>query len=302
MKIIILTLFFSLGTIISFAQEFDSSSISNANIVSRIAIDPDYPSIQVSRIGGKWKNKVGASIPFLSGNIHKTEFSISIDPFVEIHDFSPNNDFSWQLWRGSLGMNISWIVNVDNHTSFIIPTTIILHAGYFHESEHATSSDFTTEFTNYFFFESFPNGTFGSFEYIKATAGSVHVINSSSMVYLSLGCKYFPQPIEGGASRELKNALSVQTAFNHMLNESFSTYASAYFEMIGTNFDAASNKFKSNFSRGTLYYRTVEFGVEFPLPRDAHASPFLMYTHSSGRGLDFLENYDDFGGGVRVIL
>ena len=266
-------------------------------------IDPDLPALQISRFGGRWRNKVGTSIELFSVNFSSVTAEFCLEPFVEIHDFNRKNDFSWELWRGSLGVNMFWIYHMKDFNFYYLPKKLIVELGYYHESEHASSAGFTDEFTNYFVFESFPNGTFGSFEYVKGKINFVHTVNNNAQFFQwSLGGKYFPLPIEPGAGRKLRRAFWADFLFKNMLSNKMSVYLGGYYEAISTEFVASESNFKTDFVNGTLHYRILELGIEYTMPGGSRLMPFVSYSNSSGRGLDFLRNYDDLGWGIKVAL
>ena len=264
-------------------------------------IDPDLPAFQFSRVGGRWVNKAGASIRLLHAEMFGANTQFTLEPFVEIHDFSSGKDFSWELWRGSVGMTIQWRFDTRIAVPGFREARANIGIGYFHESDHASSIDFTRVFTTYSSFDEFPNGNFGSFEYVRLQSGMTHIGEGQWMLSWEPFVKIFPTPIERGAGRELRNSYGIDVCVRKMLSNSFSVYAGGYYESFQTAFVASRAGFRPDFNEGALIYRTMELGITQQTER-FRIIPYIAFTNSNGRGLDFLNIYTEVGYGVRIVL
>jgi len=266
-------------------------------------IDPDKPIIQISRIGGRWVNKIGTSIHCARTTLWGIETQISLDPFIEIHDITTKNYFSWELWRGSFGVNVQGVYEFTNNTSVVLPNLIHMSIGYYHESDHASSWEFTRQFTRYFTFEEFQNSSFGSFEYAKLKTGALHFDKEMTwLIDWSFLIRTFPDPLLKKGGRKQNSSFGAEVFAQQKVSDIFSTHIAWYYEIISTDFVAQEAFFLSDFNKGILIYRVVEVEITYTTSSGTRIIPYIIYTHSAGRGLDFLQTYKELGYGFRVLL
>lgn len=263
-------------------------------------IDPDANAVLLGFEGDKWNNKAGGTyeIKLMSNN----QINIWATPggFVNIHNIHSNQFMSWQLWRGNFG--VSGFLEVHDVKWLLPSSRLIWELAWNHESQHATDiKSYVYKYT-YMHPLTFDNGAVRSFEYFKIKANYLwHLSDDKLLLCLGGGYKYFPPPLLR-TQRVLLNAAILEISMERKLFKNFFAYNKFYYETIRNDFVAQEMDYQGNWDKEPFRYRIVEAGIGHISNKHKITHLYLNYSHSNGRGLDFVEVFKSFGFGARFIL
>lgn len=292
-------LLFILGLpIILFCQKDSTTSNFNA---SSISINPDSYTIVVSKIGNKWDNKLGGKYDLDIFNGNKCDITVSIGGFINLHNFSNNQAFSWQLWRGNLGVatsfkfhNVKWLFK-----SSILSAELSAK----HESQHATD---VFEYVKKYMSiqpQNFKNGSLRSFEYLQLKTDYMYPFCKNKCKFgLNIGYKYFPKPLLANAPHLLRNSFFLETGIEWKVYNSGFIYAKFYFEQMKNNFVASEESFNSKWEKAPFTYSIAETGIVYTNKKQKLIGVFFSYSNSNGRGLDFIDITSQYSFGLRMDI
>lgn len=265
------------------------------------SIDPDSYSIVLSKQGNKWNNKIGAGYDLEIICKQRYNLRFLLGGFVNIHDFSTQQAFSWQLWRGNVGAGLEYKIKSPIWFSKIsyLTTEISWH----HESQHVTDLiGYTQEFTN-ITPEEFNNGGIRSFEYYKLSITYVcNVITDKYRLAVSTGYKYFPAPELDNTRKMLLSSVYLETGIERNISKDWHLYTSFFFESLRNCFISEEWKYRGNWNKEPLKFNILECGFTYRKVEGPSIGVFVDYSSSNGRGLDFPMYAKTFGAGLRMEL
>jgi len=286
--------------LVPFLSYCQNEILTNRNII-RANIDPDSYSIELSKMGGKWNNKIGGAYSVELLDNRKINLATSLGAFVNLHDYSKNQSLSWQLWRGNLGLTALFEVKDIN---FIFNSgRLITKLSWIHESDHATDVvGYTNHFTN-ISSQDFNNGGARSFEYYKVS--SKYFCNSRNnkwMFNIGIGYKYFSKPQLENTKQMLQNSFLFETGIKRNIFRRGYLYSEFYYENIKNSFVADQQGYTGSWNKEPFIYRILENGIGYVDNKERILNLFIRYSKSNGRGLDFIEVSEVYGLGLRIIL
>lgn len=295
-RIILLTISAIISMICCVNAEFFPSK-DNLPDISETA-NPDYPCFGFSYVGYKMHGIFGSAIPIYGDYSDDLRMTLSILPFVELHNFGKFEPVPWQMWRGSFGINSSWELPKLNNSRQIFKK-ITGEFGIIHESDHFTALNYVETYTTLKKIDDFDNANFSSFEYINMKIyGFAGFLPESTQLTLSLGSKLFLRSTE----RKLLFAYNFECIFKEKISKDLFYYISLFYENINNNFVSSDSKFQIIRNKEPLTYFTVHFGIEILSLKGADFQIFAVTSASNGRGLDFPDYGYDIGFGIRIIM
>ena len=113
----------------------------------------------------------------------------------------------------------------------------------------------------------------------------------------AFGIKIFTRSGE----RLLKYSVNAEALARRKIPAGQLLFASVYLESIYTDYDSSIHGFYLSHSGAPLLYRIANLGLEFPYTNGAAFQVYLAYSHSNGRGIDFVEEIEGWGLGIRYI-
>lgn len=295
MKNLILSLSFLLMGTFLFSQSEETKPSLDFDI------DPDAYSFLLSRLDGKWNTKVGGAFLVPVYQRPQFEINVSIGGFVNIHDFSEDQFFSWEIWRGNFGgttsmtfKNIDWLP-ANNRFTFSFT--------YSHESQHASNVfRYVQEFMT-IRPEAFDNGSLRSFEYLKFGGEYFYPFFKDKLQFsFKLGYKYFPEPLLSSTRKILQHSIFTAFGLEWNIKKAWFAYSKVYMENMQNSFDSAQWNYRTNISQKTFTHRIAETGIAFVNKKEQSIGAFLFYSNSYGRGLDFITKTKALGVGLRYFL
>ena len=151
---------------------------------------------------------------------------------------------------------------------------------------------------------SFDNGDFSSYEYVKMRAVIRQPLLRDRLTATAvLGARLFPKKTLDPASLRAQHAaVLAETRLSVRATDGVRPYASTYFELVGNGFSAQANGFALGAEREPLRYAIVNLGVDLVSRGGAIFSPFVTYSRSNGRGVDFPRFYGpEVGVGLAIL-
>lgn len=271
----------------------------NSNFSKPISINPDSYTLALSKVGQKWDNKVGGLYDQEIINAPKYDLNVSIGAFINIHDFSEKQLFSWQLWRGNIGLATSIQIHDINWLNKRSSLSVEIAAK--HESQHAT--DVTRYINTYMYIHPQDFGNARSFEYLQLTTEyrSSSKSNKSFMTVLC-GYKYFSKPAIIGSYRILRNAFFLESGIEWKFKNNGYFYSKLYVEIMQNNFISERENYQGNWNKEPFVYRILESGVYYKNKNEKLIGLFFNYSNSNGRGYDFTDTNKQFGFGLRIDI
>ncbi len=277
------------------------TSAHDALLQMPVSIHPDYACIKLSQDSGLWRNMVGQTFGFIKAESGQWIASTAISGFVELHDLI-GQFMSWQMWRGNLGANL-YLEHLYLNRRFPLKSKLVLQIGWNHESQHVSDmKSFIKEYTNLPHPDSFNNATVRSFEYISL---QLHYLlrtnNEKWSIIIRPGYRYFPGPIMIDAGRHQKYALSFEAGIHRRVRKLWEVYLHGFYERITNDYVNTGYPYKIPWNKQPLLYRQVEAGLAFSYNKK-QCDIFMRFSHSNGRGLDYLRSMKWLGGGFRFVL
>ncbi len=266
----------------------------------QLSINPDFACVKLMRTGYRWDNTVGATIPLVGYSTPKKYLSLSMAGFINLHDISDNQLMSWQMWRGHLGFDIKFFP-FKNNTQHTFSLTALLH----HESQHVTDLyTFSDQFLKPAFY--FDYASARSFEFIGFEVKDEYSIPETRLkIYGALTARYFSKPILPTAIRQQKSAYAVEIGIQYKIakKQNHLFYLHTFYEQVLNDFVGVTSPYRSFWNKQPFIYRRYELGLFLAHPKNKNnLSVFAGYNNSNGRGLDFLQQYQEFYYGIRFNL
>ena len=246
---------------------------------------------------------VGAELGIFGYFSPEFKYMLTVAPFLNLYD-TYKSFVPFMLWRGSLGIKnylefsgLAW--SKDNR--------FIIKLGLVHESDHFTGgvdSDSSTEYwIDYDLY-------FSHMNYLDLGFISVNNLSGKdSVLVFNAGYKYNLNnsfDIAGylRADRTPVHYIYGEGSLTLKANDTTDIYFSAYLEKIFNTPD-----FLKDYSLhpGILSatgsdYLYLNLGVKFKGSSGINYQPFLIYSYSNGRGVDYLMREDVYGLGIRIVI
>ena len=273
----------------SFKDYLDLSSSAN----------PDLPCFQMHFAGLKANAMFGSEIGVFGSFSDGFKYMLTIAPFLNLYDYSQSL-IPYMLWRGSFGINNYFEfsgLSLSRDNRFIIKLGVV------HESDHYTGG----EGNNYW--ETF-NINFSHMNYVNMGIILVNELpgkeavlvwnagykyNFNNLLNLSEGARPGRNPLHYIYA---EGALYVKSAKNTDF------YISVYLERI-YNSPALSGEYSTYveiLSATESDYLYLNLGLKYKGAPGIIYQPFLIYSVSSGRGVDYTILENAIGLGLRIII
>lgn len=245
--------------------------------------DPDEPRFSYGAHGPRFRSSFGGRIGLVGFEPRHHRVVVSLAPLLELTNIS-SEPISWQTFRANVGLDVSW------RPPLRVGRGLILHAGYFHESDHVADTEaYRTEFLAPF--ARFDNGNFSSFEYVKLRVDAWQQWGRRIVPTLlaSPGLRVFTPNINSHDTRGDIVALQGELRFDVAWRPRLSTWVAAYGEWGLRTFDDADRY--RNASTGPALTRRALLGVTARGRSPTRFVVQLGYDNSNGRGVDFMRRW-----------
>jgi hypothetical protein len=134
------------------------------------------------------------------------------------------------------------------------------------------------------------------------------LLDESLVFFISGGIKKLGSVfVTEGTIRKLDLALSVESGITYTLfrDPDTSIWFGFYYEL--TTNDFVSNgienpEFSITHNKEDYIYLSIDCGLEFKNPAGFCLRPYIGYSYHHGRGVDFLNLYEGFSWGIKLIL
>lgn len=257
-----------------------------ATLEGPVVADPDEPRFSYGTIGARSRSSFGGRLGLVGFEPGEHQVVLSLAPFLELTNIS-GQPISWQSFRANVGLDVSWRPPLAESRGLVV------HTGYFHESDHVAD----TEVYEATFLEArtepFDNGNFSSFEYIKVRADFWQRWRYAAPPVLTLiaspGLRLFTPNINTNDTRGDVAALQGEVRFDVAWRPQISTWVAAYGELGLRHFnDAASYQ---QVHSGPAVTRRVLLGLTAQHRSPARFVFQVGYDNSNGRGVDFMRGW-----------
>jgi hypothetical protein len=268
--------------------------------------DPDQPALRYGLYGLRWKAMAGQSVVLVAVTSDALRLGLSLHGFLELLNFDSGGPVPWQSYRANVGLEL--LAESPRLSRALLPSggQLLLSLGWSHESDHAADvGSYVGGYLlpSYTAILSFDNGNFSSYEYVKLRAVYRQPVWGGRLTAESaLGARLFPKAIDPYTLRALRAAVLAEGRLTVRATERVRPYASAYFELLDQGFDARAHGFAGSLAGQPLRYEIVHLGVDLVSRGGAVFSPFLTYSASHGRGIDFPRFYGpEVGFGLAIM-
>lgn len=234
----------------------------------------------------------------------------ALEGFVELVNFSGGQPVPWQSYRANVGFEL--FAGSPHLARALLPFggSIQLGVGWFHESDHA--ADQTAYVGQYLppvqvggalVTPRLDNANFSSYEYVKLRAiYRQPVLHDRLTIQSMVGTRLFPSTIDSRSVRALRYAFLAGARLTARPSAGIHPFISGYFERVKNDFVARDLGFSFGLDHEPLRYAIVDLGIDFVSSNGAMASPYLRYSNSYGRGIDFPRDYHgELGIGVVLL-
>ena len=273
----------------SFKEYLDLSSSAN----------PDLPCFQIHFAGLKANAVFGSELGAFGLFSGEFKYMLALATFINLYDYS-QSFIPYMLWRGSFGFN--------NYLEFpglvqLKDCRLIFKIGIIHESDHYTGSEGHGYWEDY-------NINFSHMNYLDlGLISESNFAGKDAVLLLNIGYKYNFNNLlnlSGGALavRNPVHSFYVAGSYSFKIGQNIDLYLSAYIEKISNDPPVSS----SYSSRPEIYSATGSDYIYFNLGLKIKGSsgiacqPYLIYSYSNGRGVDFLFRENIFGLGLRIVV
>ncbi len=274
--------------------------------------DPDQPSLRYGLHGGRWKAMAGAGVVLVGVESDRLRLGLALDGFIELVNFDQGEPVPWESYRANVGFEA--LAESPTLARALLPPggRLYLAVGWFHESDHAANQDgYVQQYLAPQRFlsgtgslqRSFDNGNFSAYEYVKLRAVYRQPLFGGRLTAQSaLGARLFPGSINPGSIRALRAAVLAEARLTARVSEGVRPFASAYYELLSNDFVAREHGFQLGLERTPLRYEIVHLGVDLVSPGGGIWSPYLAYSRSHGRGIDFPRFFgSEIGFGITLL-
>jgi hypothetical protein len=274
--------------------------------------DPDQPSLRYGLHGGRWKAMAGAGVVLVGVESGRLRIGLGLDGFIELINFDHGEPVPWESYRANVGFEV--LAESPALSRALLPRggRLSLAVGWFHESDHAANQDGYVEqylvpreslSGKRLIYPSLDNGNFSSYEYVKVRAVYRQpLLGDRLTAQTALGARLFPGTIDPDSIRGLRAGLLAEARLMVRVSEGFHPFASAYYELLANDFVAKDHGFRFGLDRTPLLYEIVHLGVDLVSAGGGICSPYLSYSRSHGRGIDFPRFYgSEIGFGITLM-
>lgn len=262
--------------------------------------DPDNPRFEYGNRGGRWEAAAGIQAVLFGLRSAHVEFALAGSGLIQLINFRDVNPVPWESWRAVLGFNTIWsFPGLDRR----LPDRgrLVLELGFFHESDHASDvGSYVARFTTLHDESIFDNSNFSSFEFFKLRASYDQWLWKDRLrVTAAFGVRPFTPPIDQWSRRELRLGVNVEGRLAVRIKGNLHGWFALYYEAVLNDFDAGRNSFRGDLDGDPLHYLRLELGLEWTPTTWMACVPFISYSNSHGRGVDFPVRRSEAGGGLR---
>ena len=259
--------------------------------------DPDQPSLRYGFHGGRWRAMGGGGVALVTLESDALRLGLALDGFIELVNFNQGEPVPWESYRANIGFDV--LAEAPRLSRAILPPggRIHLAVGWFHESDHAANlAGYKAEYLAPIappggfgsIYPSFDNANFSAYEYVRIRAVVRQPLLGGRLTAQSaIGARLFPEPINPGSLRAMRAAILVEPRLAAQISAGVRPFVSAYFELIDNDFVARDHGFRFGLDRTPLRYTVVNLGVDLVSASGAVMSPYVTYSRSHGRGIDF---------------
>lgn len=259
--------------------------------------DPDQPSLRYGFHGGRWRAMGGGDVALVTLASDALRIGLALGGFIELVNFNQGEPVPWESYRANIGFDV--LAESPRLSRALLPPAGRIHlaVGWFHESDHAANLD--GYFAKYLAPRSFPGGfgsftpsldnaNFSAYEYVRIRAVYRQPLWGGRLTAQSaLGARLFPEPINPGSLRAMRAAILVETRLAAQISAGVRPFVAAYFELVDNDFVARDHGFQFGLNRTPLRYTIVNLGLDMVSAGGAIVSPYVTYSRSHGRGIDF---------------
>jgi hypothetical protein len=274
--------------------------------------DPDQPSLRYGLHGGRWKAMAGAGVMLVGVEGDRLRLGLALDGFIELINFDHGEPVPWESYRANVGFEA--LAESPALARALLPPggRLYLAVGWFHESDHAANQQgYVAQYLapqsflsgQGSIYPSLDNGNFSSYEYVKLRAVYRQPLFRGRLTAQSaLGARLFPGAIDPGSIRALRAAVLAEARFTVRVSEGVRPFASAYYELLANDFVAQAHGFRFGLEKTPLRYEIVHLGVDLVSSGGGIWSPYLSYSSSHGRGIDFPRFFgSEIGFGIALM-
>lgn len=259
--------------------------------------DPDQPSLRYGFHGGRWRAMGGGGVALVTRESDALRIGFALDGFIELVNFNEGEPVPWESYRANIGFDV--LAESPLLSRALLPPggRIHLAVGWFHESDHAANVDgYKSSYLAPKFFPggfgsilpSLDNANFSAYEYVRIRATYRQPLWGGRLTaQASIGARIFPEPINPGSIREMRAAVLVEPRLAARITPGVRPFVSAYFELLDNDFVARDHGFQFGLDRSPLRYTIVNLGVDLVSAGGSIMSPYVTYSSSHGRGVDF---------------
>jgi len=259
--------------------------------------DPDQPSLRYGFHGGRWRAMGGGGVALVTLESDALRIGLSLDGFIELVNFTQGEPVPWESYRANIGLDV--LAESPLLARALLPPggRIHLAVGWFHESDHAANlAAYKAQYLAPISLPdgfgsispSFDNANFSAYEYVKIRAVYRQpLLGGWLTAQAAVGARLFPEPINPGSVRAMRAAILVEPRLAARISAGVRPFVSAYFELLDNDFVARDHGFQFGLDRTPLRYTVVNLGVDLVSAGGAVMSPYVTYSNSHGRGIDF---------------
>jgi len=275
------------------------------NIISYNSSNPDSPFFDMSYVAGIPDVKWGTNIGLLSIENNKVNTYFTFYTLLDLYNETPGYfEAPNELWRGCVGLYLYNKINIIENKSELLSRISIVH-----ESDHYTLFGSHTLINDFPYDGGVNLATPFPLDYIEYIGLSINYSHKLSdianIVILGEG-KYFID-LSVGSQVLYNSAYNLEFIYERIINNNLSLFGSVFYENTsrnsvitevygGSNYDWFTEKFGLDDANKYFFIR-----IGLNLKKQKMIQPYLIYTISNGRGLNFLSKYKGFGIGIRII-
>ena len=267
-------------------------------------LEPEEPRLEYSFHNGRWHVFAGRTFMFWYYDSQELNVAITLDPFIEIHNFSEGH-YPWQAWRAGTGIYTLWESKYLNRLLFGKAQRLSIRFGIHHESDHVIDLNTYLKLYLQSTIENFPNAGFRAFDNLKLQFNYHISLSNWQIAFIPCFRYYLPiaflhgvfpmEPINYSYAHEIRAGFSIDRICILWL--------AYYFEVINTNYSVLLKDigFRSE-GEDILYYNILELSADFSPYFGSRVLFYIGFNYSNGRGVDFINFYEDYTLGIKIYL
>ena len=262
-------------------------------------LDPDGPWSGYGVVGGRFFGHVGTHASIAGRPEGPLGFSIGLQGFVELLNFTDDYPISFQSFRAHVGLESLWALP---------GLPLSLRLGWFHESDHVADKDSFLTFRDVDYidgnviFADYDDNNVSSYEFLRLEARWQIEQGTRWSGHLSAVPRVFTPDVNPYARRELTAGLGGEARAAVRLTDNGSLAAGARLERWWHNFDPVAVGLRDGLGEAPLTWRTAELAWQQQPAAGRWWVYALTHSNSSGRGSDFfVEHGPEWGASVRFV-